>query len=305
MTDCAEPDWVTVYRSRRAAACHERALVLLAMGIAHRIDDGSFGQLRLSVAPEDAAAAMEQLRLYERENPPRPTLVEAWRLRGTGIPGIIGYALVLLLVFVFEQRMSFGVDWRVAGMVDGQAVRDGEWWRLATALTLHADPGHLAGNLVLGAIIGLFVGQVLGSGLGWCAILLAAIVGNALNVAVQAETHRSLGASTAVFAALGLFSAWVWVIQVHSGSWARRWAPVVAGAVLLAWFGTGDERTDIVAHLTGFIAGFAAGVLIGRRDAHLQISPDQQRLLGILALLAVAACWWLATIPWRRGFPAV
>jgi membrane associated rhomboid family serine protease len=34
--------------------------------------------------------------------------------------------------------------------------------------------------------------------------------------------------------------------------------------ILLAWLGTGTERTDIVAHLTGFIAGFAIGALVGR-----------------------------------------
>jgi len=297
-----EEDWVTVYSSRRGSYCRERSLVLLAMDIDHVIEQGAFGPARVMVAPADAGRAREQLRLYELENPPRPALSEPWQTVGTGVPGVIAYAAVLVLLFVFQQQDSFGVDWVAGGVVDGQAIRDGQWWRLVTALTLHSDIAHLAGNLVFGVFFGLFVGQALGSGLGWAAILLAATAGNALNVAVQAVTHRSLGASTAVFAALGLLSAYVWVMQRASATgWARRWGPVIGALVLLAWIGTGDERTDIVAHLTGFVAGFGSGLLLGWRADRLRLGPDQQRLLGVLALLLVATCWWLAATPWRVG----
>lgn len=295
-------DWVTVYATRRPWLWRERSLVLQAMAIEHLVEPGSFGAVRLRVAPADAPAALEQLRLYELENRPLIARGAPWRPLGNGVPGVIAYVLLLVTVFLFQLNDTFSVDWARAGAVDGQAIRDGQWWRLVTALTLHGDAGHLAANLVFGGFFGLFAGQALGSGLGWLVILLAATAGNALNVAVQPLTHRSLGASTAVFAALGLLSAWFWVIQrPQAVGWARRWAPVIAALVLLAWIGTGDERTDIVAHLTGFIAGFASGLGLGWRADRLRPGPDAQRWAGFAALVLVATCWWLASAPWRLG----
>jgi hypothetical protein len=77
-------------------------------------------------------------------------------------------------------------------------------------------------------------------------------------------------------------------------SWARRWTPVVGAIVLLAWLGTGDERTDIVAHLTGFLAGFALGALLGRVVTPGPPDPMRQGILGGLALLCVILAWALA-----------
>jgi membrane associated rhomboid family serine protease len=92
--------------------------------------------------------------------------------------------------------------------------------------------------------------------LAWLLILIGGTVGNLMNVLVQRPWHTAIGASTAVFAALGLLAAYLWTgKQLIRDSWARRWAPVVGAVVMLAWLGTGGERTDIVAHLTGFLAG--------------------------------------------------
>ena len=79
-------------------------------------------------------------------------------------------------------------------------IRAGEWWRTFTALGLHADPLHLAGNLIYGLIFGFLAGQLLGWGLAWSGLLLAGALGNLLNAFLQAPTHSSIGASTAVFA---------------------------------------------------------------------------------------------------------
>ena len=72
-----------------------------------------------------------------------------------------------------------------------------------TALGLHADSVHLAGNLVFGLVFGFLAGERLGWGLAWFGMLLAGALGNTLNAFVQAPDHTSVGASTAVFATLG------------------------------------------------------------------------------------------------------
>ncbi len=89
-------------------------------------------------------------------------------------------------------------------------IREGEWWRAVTALGLHADAVHLAGNMVFGIVFGFLAGELLGWGLAWFGMLLAGALGNALNAFVQAPGHTSIGASTAVFATLGILAAYTW-----------------------------------------------------------------------------------------------
>ena len=65
-----------------------------------------------------------------------------------------------------------------------------------------------------------------------------------------------------MFATLGLLAAYAWRRRRDQGDrWAYRWAPLVAGVILLGFMGAGGERTDVLAHLTGFAMGALAGVV--------------------------------------------
>src|SRR5579863_1031173 len=57
---------VTIFQSPRRAACDERALVLLALGIASLIERTDEGFVLL-VEAEDSARAASQLRSYDQE----------------------------------------------------------------------------------------------------------------------------------------------------------------------------------------------------------------------------------------------
>jgi len=287
--------WVVVYQSRRRWLCHERSLVLAAMSIPHAIAEDPHDGTQLCVPAAAVDAAREQLRFYERENQGRAPALPPWRQRGAGFTGAAGYVAVLLVCFQLDRAAALGLDWSVAGRIDGLAIRSGEWWRLVTALTLHADAGHLAANLVFGALFGLLAGQCLGSGLAWAGILVAAVAGNALNVALQAPGHLSLGASTAVFSALGVAATHIWFTHGRwATGWARRWAPFVGAVVLLTYLGTGDARTDVVAHLTGFLSGCAVGLALSWRPAAWLYSGAVGALLGLAALATIVGSWWIA-----------
>ena len=94
--------------------------------------------------------------------------------------------------------------------MDAGRVRDGEWWRTLTAMTLHVDAEHLIGNLLFGAAFGLIAGHLLGNGLAWCSIVAAGALGNVVDALLHPAAHTAIGASTAVFATLGLWAAYVW-----------------------------------------------------------------------------------------------
>jgi membrane associated rhomboid family serine protease len=291
--------WVSVFRANHRRPCEDRALVLGAMQIEHRVLELPDG-CHLLVPEAGSAAAREQLRMYEIENPPRAPAVWPGAPAARGLAGICAYAAVIGVMFVVQQGYAWGLDWNSAGAVVAGRIRAGEWWRTITALTLHADGGHVAGNMVFGAFFGYLAGQHLGSGIGWLAILCAAAAGNLANAWLQLPGHRSLGASTAVFAALGLVAAHIWIISRRFDlSWARRWAPAVGAVALLAYTGTGDERTDIVAHLAGFVAGAVAGLALGTPKREAPSRPARQLIAGMLAALLLAASWWqaLAALP--------
>ena len=165
-------DLRVVFESRNRQSCSDRSLVLAAASIPHQvIDDGT--SCVLVVDAEHSARAAEELRLYDHENPPvRPKPARRIQYQDS-LPGIIGYVFVVCIVAGMAGYSVFGSNWFAAGRVDGELIRDGEWWRTITALTLHSGLRHLVGNIVFGVFFGLFAGRLLGSGVAGLAIVCA------------------------------------------------------------------------------------------------------------------------------------
>ena len=100
--------------------------------------------------------------------------------------------------------------------------------------------------------------------------LLSGGLGNLLNLVTFGNAgHLSTGASTAVFGLLGgILGQRVYDLRAgqkeraSASAVARkrdRWkiiGAISAGLVLLGWLGAGSARTDVLAHLYGFISGF-------------------------------------------------
>lgn len=282
-----------VFESRNRRSCSDRALVLAAVHIPYQlVDDGL--SCALVVPAEFSARAVEELRLYEDENPPVQPKVRKRIVYQDALPGVIGYVLIVCLVAWMAGYSIFGSNWFTAGRVDGNLIRAGEWWRTITALTLHSGVRHLLGNLVFGVFFGIFAGRLLGSGVAWLAVLISAALGNAANTLLLESTHRSIGASTAVFATLGLLAGYVWRGQLMAQDrWSTRYGPVVGGLALLMFTGTGDENTDIGAHLLGFVCGFGTGMLL-TMIGKLPAPPRIQFVSGAAAVALVALAWIVA-----------
>ena len=202
-------EFVSLYGSRSKKRCMEYALVLQAVGIRCEVlpRDGEFA---LVVHARDADRAREQLRLYLHENRARLPRFDPRLGVHDGLACACLYGVTILLIYILQRDQAFSLDWWRAGMSHAGLIREGEWWRAVTALGLHADTVHLAGNLVFGIVFGFLAGELLGWGLAWSGMLLAGALGNALNAFVQAPSHTSIGASTAVFATLGILAAYTW-----------------------------------------------------------------------------------------------
>jgi rhomboid protease GluP len=284
------PQLATVFRSPRKRDCDERLLVLTAVGVAGVVLLGE-GEFLLQVDPGDAPYALQHLLQYEAENrapppPPPPPYVYpgAW-------VGCVVYVLVLLGVAAALSHGIARLDAFDVGELEAAAVQAGQWWRAWTALTLHLDGPHLAANLLAGVWFGYLAATQMGAGSAWFIGVTGAAIANLLEGLAAVPEHRSVGASTAVFALLGAMSAFSWRERLASPQrWARRWGPLIAGVILLGWTGTAGEGTDVIAHLGGFLVGAILGatVALPRLQRHLRAVPQWLPALATLASLAIA-----------------
>jgi rhomboid protease GluP len=291
-------DWAIVFESDSRQACSDRSLVLHSLSIPYEILTD--GERSFVVVPnEHFEKARYELWQYEQEN--KQAIVPGPRFTPViqnGLPGVLAYLFLITIVALLAGESAFDRNWLSAGRVDGTLIRDGEWWRSITALTLHSGLPHFAGNAGFGALFGVMAGRVLGSGVTWFAVVVSSGLANLINTLLLDSSHRAIGASTAVFAALGLLAGFVWRGKLmKQDRWPYRIGPIVGGLALLAYTGTGNENTDVGAHLMGFICGFLAGIVLTYLY-HYVPKTRVQRTAGILAIAIVAFSWFLALRLW-------
>ena len=172
-----------------------------------------------------------------------------------------------MLVHRLEPRYPDLVDACASSSIG--LIDHGQLWRPFTALFFHADMEHLLGNLLSGLFFTTLVASSIGAWRGWLLILACGTVGNAAtSILTYPEPYQSIGASTAVFAALGILSGLglAWMLRFRKQvPWLRVSAPVIGGIIVLGMTGSGvpEGNTDVMGHVFGFVAGVIAGGLWG------------------------------------------
>jgi rhomboid protease GluP len=287
-----DPASAVVFEGPRAL-CREYSLVLEAKAIQHEALDMG-GVWLLTVASSLRAAALDELVRYAAEKTPaRPQSRFVERYAGAGI-GAALYASILVGVAYCAGLGLFDADWYAAGVADAGALH-AEWWRAFTALTLHADPMHLLGNLFFGVLVSIGASRLLGPGIVWFTALASAACANTVAMWTAPSSHSSLGASTAVFAILGLLTGLAWTerMSFKEQRW-YRFAPIFGGVGLLSLFGAGDAHVDVYGHLLGFAFGTLAGWLCAVTGMPRSSRPSVQLIFGSGAILTVGVAWILA-----------
>jgi membrane associated rhomboid family serine protease len=290
MSDAASGEARLPASSRRDA--ESRALVLAAEGIPHRLTNDS-GRFALWVDAADRSRAELALETWARENeslpePPRepePAL-ETWA----------GYwlALALLAVYAWSGEWTDGSDVFARGANDARALLAGEWWRPITALFLHANVSHALGNAFSCAVFATLLMRRWGAGMGGALLFASGALGNALAALWQRAHYHSVGASTALFGAIGVLAATEVVRRRRLRiRWGQSWLPFAGGIGLVAMLGTG-RGSDLGAHVFGLASGAALGWLAARALPQPP-RPVAQAAWGAGAL-AVAALAWRAAL---------
>lgn len=291
---------VEVFRSARRRACDERAFMLQAVGIGSAVDwDGT--DYLIFVESAVRAHALHHLWQYEQERRVKPRPLPSLPVQPHPWRGSVVYALLLLMMPGIVAGGWAPVDPYRVGVLAPAQVLAGEWWRVVTALTLHWDAAHLMGNLGSGVLLGGAAAQIWGNARAWLLILVAAMLANVTEALIGMPNYVSAGASTAVFAALGLIAGHVWRVRaVPDQSAMKRWIPLIAGVALLGLFGAGDPEADqlsptnVLSHALGFAAGLGLGVLVATRRGASLLGRVPKVLAAVLALAIPTLAWTLA-----------
>ena len=274
------------------------SLVLDSRGVPCCLEQSAAG-LVLLVPATHLQQACHELRRFEEHNQSWPPARPQSRPM---IENTLATLSVLILLATFHNITQMNVtapglsmpDWVSLGNAQAAKILSGQPWRLVTALTLHADWAHLSSNLAIGGIFAIFLCRELGSGLAWSLLLGAGALGNLVNAFLHAPGHSSVGASTAVFSAVGILAA-ISLIRYRHNLRARWMLPVAAALALLTLLGTEGKNTDLGAHLFGFIYGACLGLvteyLIGR---HGRPGWFLNALLALFSALVVVTAWILA-----------
>lgn len=237
---------------------------------------------------EDHAAA-PRLRLV----PSRPAATESEPERsGAAVAWSIG-AVWLLMLSMLAQ--AFVAGWEERGILDGAAFRAGQMERAITAVTLHSSLVHLLANSAFLVIFGVATVRHAGAGVVAAIAVGCGALANVVSVLAHGEGFRSLGASGATFALLGVAAALAVHRRPHDA--VVRWLPAVGAALGLLAFTGVAPRTDLIAHAAGLALGFAAGLALPWLEAR---DPSRLRWIrrgaGALTAAGVAAAWAVAML---------
>jgi membrane associated rhomboid family serine protease len=233
-----------------------------------------------------------------RSAPRRPI-----RLRS---PRSVTMTLLGINVAVFAITLLLGLGGgrgevlvRLGAMVPGLIV-DGQYWRLITAIFLHANVLHLLLNSVGLLIFGNLVESVMGGSRMLAVYLVSGFVASTVSFAFGSPFTIGVGASGAIFGLLGTWLAFN--LRRRQLSLARS---NIQGALLLIGINLAIGFTmpgiDNLAHLGGLGAGVLGGFAadgFGRRSVR-----TASRVLGLAGLFlagVILTAWRVANL--RPGF---
>jgi len=200
--------------------------------------------------------------------------------------------LIAANVGVFVVMLGFGAGlWHSNNNVQlawganfGPATKDGEWWRLGSALFLHFGLFHLAMNMLSLWDGGRLVERMYGPGRFILIYFCSGLVGNLLSLIAQGDRAVSGGASGAIFGVYGALMVFLWRERSRLNVSEFKWLfwGAVGFSIVTIVLGLQITGIDNAAHIGGLIGGILAGMALAR-------PLDPARRVGRLRWFAAGA----------------
>ncbi|MFW6138639.1 MAG: rhomboid family intramembrane serine protease [Spirochaetota bacterium] len=284
-------DEVPVRKSSFKQNIDEWSLVLASSYITYRARLEN-GEWVLYVDKSDAEKAKKVLEDYQNENRSTDVAETASGSFGWSIGGGV-LAALLLGFYLVTGPSGTSSRWLVMGSASAQKIMNGQWWRAVTALFLHAGFFHIATNAASCIIFCSAVFDLYGFGAGSFLVLLSGIAGNFITALIYQTGHVSIGFSTALFGAVGILGATRFVFGKRLPVFRRKaWIYLAAVLALIAFLGVG-RNVDLMAHLSGGVAGCVLG-LAGAEAGVSRVAGVWQYIFLVLSVAVVVWAWWAA-----------
>lgn len=176
--------------------------------------------------------------------------------------------LVIATVYLVDETVFTNTLheplWLWAGN-GAETLQDGEWWRVLTALFLHANPLHLAMNGIALWLFGSAVENTMGRWRFLAVFFVAGMLGNFLS-ALNVHYDVAVGASGGIFGVVGAYAVAVYRLDGPMYAGVRKrllllLTLMVAGDFSIGWL---EPQVDNLAHVGGFFAGVTLGMILYR-----------------------------------------
>jgi len=180
------------------------------------------------------------------------------------------------------------------GAMAPPAVADGQFWRLFTAMFLHAGLLHVALNAYFFWLFGRVVESVFGRTWMLVIFLVSGFLASVASYAFGPVLALAVGASGAISGVFGAFIAYNYRRR-HLAANAANLRMALTVIVLNAFIAIAYSSIDWRAHVGGLVAGFALGYLAD--DA----VPARQRAVARFAGVATLVALGIALVVWRTA----
>jgi len=173
-------------------------------------------------------------------------------------------------------------------------IAHGQYWRLFTAMFLHAGILHIGFNAYALWLFGTMIERDFGTGKFVAIYFVTGFLASVASYTFGPVSSVGVGASGAIFGVFGAFIAYNYRRRhLALASANLRWALmlIALNAFLALSFGTIDWR----AHVGGLVAGVAAGVVAEG------FGPRSQRRIIAIAGFAALIVLGAVVVVWRTG----
>lgn len=179
-------------------------------------------------------------------------------LRVPSYPVVWTYGILAANGLAFLGSVLLGRDLVILlGAKINQLIVSGEWWRLLTAIFLHADFLHIAFNGYALYTFGTRLESIYGQGRFLALYLLSGVSGSALSFALSPRV--SVGASGAIFGLIGGLAVYFYRYRKQMSAGSRPLANLVTIALYNLFYGFIAPGIDNWGHLGGLLAGTVLG----------------------------------------------
>ena len=163
-----------------------------------------------------------------------------------------------LILYVLTLLPGIGTIIHNYGIQLNYFVLMGEWWRIFSAMFLHANFMHVLFNMFSLYLFGPELERIAGKARFATIYLLSGIVGNIATYLLNDVSYASLGASGAIFGIFGAFGALVYYTRHTMPMLRKLILPIIIISVIMTFL---QSNVNVYAHLGGLVTGFLLGLV--------------------------------------------